>query len=158
MDQGVGFDIVTELIELFFIGQLTENKKMGHFKKGRFLSKLLNGISPVAQDSFVAIQKGNSTFGCSGIFITKIQVIAPVFSISSLISIATSFSVPSTSGNVYDLPSIISSAVFAVLDMFKRFSGALNIQARSLTAKNYTKKRTFNCSPGSVAFHLLLIR
>ena len=60
-------------LQFWLFRQAPMPKEKANFLKTGFLRQFLNSISAVAQNSFVAIQKCNRAFGCSGVFVAEVQ-------------------------------------------------------------------------------------
>ena len=59
VQHGVVGDVIDPLLELFFGGQVAEQEQVRHFQEGAALGQDLDGISPVAQDAFIAVNVGD---------------------------------------------------------------------------------------------------
>jgi hypothetical protein len=99
--------------------QFTKNQQVGNFQKVRLGGQVFNGISAIAKNAFVTIQKSNSTFGGSGIFISKVErngtgFFKQVTDVNTLFSFRTFNDRKCIGFSVY-----VNSAVFAMLEKFK---------------------------------------
>ena len=63
VNEGVIRDVLSPLIGLLLVRQLTVEEQVGHFEVGRLLGQLLDGVSAIAQDAGVTIEVGHRAFG-----------------------------------------------------------------------------------------------
>src|SRR5690606_547192 len=63
VDERVQGYLPLKLLQFLSGGQLTVNDEVSDFQKSRVFGQLLYGVTPVAQNAFLPIQKGNGTGG-----------------------------------------------------------------------------------------------
>jgi hypothetical protein len=70
MEQRVVRDVVLPVFELGFVRQFAVDEQVRDFEERAFFRELLNGITPVAQDTFIAIDECDfADAGCAGSYV-----------------------------------------------------------------------------------------
>src|SRR6266404_8662077 len=67
MEHGVVCDVVHPILQFTRGGQFAEQKQVGNFKIGTVLGQYVDGITAIAQDSFIAVNVSNGASTGSGI-------------------------------------------------------------------------------------------
>ena len=63
MQQRMARDIIAEIRHLILVRQFAEHKKIADFQEIGILRQLLDRVTPVAQDAFLAVEIGNRAVG-----------------------------------------------------------------------------------------------
>ena len=67
VNEGVGDDLVREVLELGRVGQFAVQEQVGDLEVARVLGQLLDGVTPVHQDALVAVDVGDAAAGDGGV-------------------------------------------------------------------------------------------
>nr|GFD41780.1 hypothetical protein [Tanacetum cinerariifolium] len=62
-------NLIAKCVKLRLRRQRTVNQQVSDFQEAGLLGELLDGIAPVAQNAFLAVEKRNSAFGGAGVFV-----------------------------------------------------------------------------------------
>src|SRR4029077_2130002 len=67
MNKSVMSDVIGPIVELSACGKVAVKNQVGGFEIGALLRQLLDGISAIAQDAFVAVNEGDAADAGRGV-------------------------------------------------------------------------------------------
>ena len=73
MEHRMDIKLILERVELFLVRKLAIDQQIGHFNEGTVLRQVIDGISPIVENTLFPVKKGDLAGAGTGIHETAVQ-------------------------------------------------------------------------------------